>query len=193
MRAPRAAAEEIAGFVESKREWILKALQKIKAHLPAKKYFVEGEEFFYLGKAYPLRLVNKQLRGVVFKDAFYLPSSLQAKAKQLLEKWYKNEAKEFLQQRLGFYTEAMGVHHKGMKITSASSRWGSCSAKGNINFSFRLIMAPMEVIDYVVVHELAHLAHKNHSQNFWAVVAQFAPQFKPARKWLNRQGHLLQI
>ena len=80
-----------------------------------------------------------------------------------------------------------------MKITDARTRWGSCSTRGSLNFSWRLVMAPPAVIDYVILHELAHLKIHNHSSNFWSRVAQLVPDYREHKKWLEQNGHLLAI
>ncbi|MEM3513203.1 MAG: M48 family metallopeptidase, partial [Thermoplasmata archaeon] len=87
--------------------------------------------------------------------------------------------------------EQFGFKPKKIKITSGKTRFGSCTSKGYINLSWRLVLAPPEIIDYVIVHELAHLKEPNHSKKFWAVVEKFIPDYKTKRKWLKENGHLL--
>jgi predicted metal-dependent hydrolase len=87
----------------------------------------------------------------------------------------------------------MGVSYQSVSVTSARSRWGSCSGKNAIRYSFRLLYAPKEVIEYVTVHELAHTKHKNHSKAFWAEVATYVPDWKSKRNWLKTHGWLMEI
>jgi len=103
----------------------------------------------------------------------------------------KKKAQEIIPQRVRWYSKATGIRYRRVRISNARKRWGSCSAKGNLNFSWRLALAPLEVIDYVVVHELSHIVHGNHSQRFWALVNKFYPNYKACRKWLRSEGHLL--
>jgi len=101
------------------------------------------------------------------------------------------KAAELIPQRVAYYSGLTGISYLRVKINSAKKRWGSCSARGNLNFSWRLALAPLEVIDYVVVHELAHIIHRNHSKRFWALVSKLYPNYKTCRKWLRHDGHLL--
>jgi len=103
----------------------------------------------------------------------------------------KRRAQEIIPQRVELYSQQTGIKYSKIRISNARKRWGSCSAKGNLNFSWRLSLAPLEVIDYVVVHELAHIVHKNHSRKFWKLVSEIYPQFKLCRKWLRDKGRLL--
>ncbi|WP_419821249.1 M48 family metallopeptidase [Anoxybacterium hadale] len=102
---------------------------------------------------------------------------------------YKKQAKEYLQLKCRYYSELMGLRPSAVRINSAKTRWGSCNGKGEINFTFRLIFAPEELIDYVVVHELAHLKEMNHSSSFWAVVEQTMPDYRERRKRLREHQH----
>jgi len=98
---------------------------------------------------------------------------------------YKEQAAELFSQRCAFYAARMGVSYKKIALTDASSRWGSCSPKGILRFHWKLVTAPPEVADYVVVHELAHLKELNHSKRFWDLVQKAAPDFRSAKKWLR--------
>lgn len=105
----------------------------------------------------------------------------------------KNEAEKIISSRAKYYSKLTNLKYEKLKITSAKNRWGSCSFKNNINFSIRLAMAPKEVIDYVVIHELCHIKEKNHSKNFWSEVKKIMPEYKQNEKWLKTKGHLLSI
>jgi len=107
---------------------------------------------------------------LILKDFFYLSENYREKAREVFISWYKKEAKKILTERVEFYSKSTGLKPNSVKITSAQKRLGSCSSKGNLNFSWRLVMLPIRVIDYVVVHELAHLEEHNHSKNFWTKV-----------------------
>ena len=107
--------------------------------------------------------------------------------------WYKQRAFEKIAERARFYADVMGLRCPQPKITHAEARWGSCGPRGTLNFSWRLIMAPPEVIDYVVVHELAHLVVRNHSRAFWRRVALVMPGHALCKKWLRENEHLLSV
>lgn len=105
---------------------------------------------------------------------------------------YKQKAKKIISERAVLYAKQMGVNFASVKINNARKRWGSCSHKNHLNFGWKLILQPLEIVDYVVIHELAHIIHKNHSQEFWRLVAVFCPEFKMLRKKLknNQISHL---
>lgn len=106
----------------------------------------------------------------------------------VLEEWYREEAKDFLYERVRHWAEQIGVQYRRMAIKDQRTLWGSCSKDGNLNFNWRLVMAPAEVLDYVVVHELAHLLEMNHSKRFWAVVTRQCPDHKAHRRWLREHS-----
>ena len=103
--------------------------------------------------------------------------------------WYKKKAKQHLQQRVDFFSHEFNLRANSVKITSAEKRWGSCSADDNLSFSFRLIMAPPDIIDYVIVHELMHIKEKNHSAAFWKLIEAAMPEYKIHRRWLKDNNH----
>lgn len=111
----------------------------------------------------------------------------------LLEKRYKKNASEYFPIRVQHFEKIMGVHHKKIAIRDQKTRWGSCSTSGTLSFNWRLIMAPPEVLDYVVVHELAHFTHMDHSKAFWSTVESVMPDYEKHRKWLNEHGQELRI
>jgi predicted metal-dependent hydrolase len=96
-----------------------------------------------------------------------------------------------ISERVNIYSAKHGFAPKQVKITSARTRWGSCSPDGTLNFTWRLVMAPLDVIDYVVVHELVHLRVKNHSRKFWKAVEEIMPGWRLQRKWLREHGEKL--
>jgi hypothetical protein len=109
------------------------------------------------------------------------------------EKWYKSQALAILTERTRFFAQKFGLRFGKIRISSARTRWGSCSTAGTLSFTWRLVMAPLEVVDYVVIHELAHLKVKNHSAVFWAEVAKMMPDYKRHVTWLKKNGQSLTI
>lgn len=106
----------------------------------------------------------------------------------VLTRWYRKQAQTYMSERVDHFSEKHGLQYKEIRITSAITRWGSCSGRNNLNFPWRLLMAPQEVIDYVVVHELAHTVHKNHSPRFWNLVESIMPDWKVHRGHLKEEG-----
>lgn len=108
-----------------------------------------------------------------------------------LEKRYRDAAKDYIPKRVEYFHSFTGGNYSKITIRDQKTRWGSCSANGTLSFSFRLMMAPPRVLDYVVVHELCHLTHMNHSKDFWNMVESILPDYKEHRKWLKENGHTL--
>lgn len=105
-----------------------------------------------------------------------------------LEQAYRRQAKARLEERAAYFASRMGVSYQRISVRAAKTRWGSCSAKGNLNFHWKLILMPPQVLDYVVVHELAHRKEMNHSPAFWAEVEKILPDYRERRKWLKTYG-----
>ena len=195
VRAPRRATlNDIYGFIQEKTDWILRSREKLKAIKPIpKKAYVDGERFLFLGQEYELRLVPPQRPALKFDGGFTLSTSAQERGEQAFTKWYKTQALTVFTERVNHYANLHGLIPKEVKVNSAKTRWGSCTSAGTLNFTWRLVMAPLEVIDYVVLHELAHLKVKNHSPRFWKLVESLCPDFKHHRKWLRDHGETMTL
>ena len=114
-------------------------------------------------------------------------------ARRLLKRWYLGEAARWMTERLAVLGDTVGVSWRRVSVRDQRSRWGSCSATGCLSFNYRLVMAPPEVMDYVIVHELAHRCALNHSERFWAIVAAYCPGYREARDWLKTSGPSLTL
>jgi predicted metal-dependent hydrolase len=195
VRAPlRVPQAEIDSFVQQKVDWITRTREKIKSAQPAlKKQYTDGEIFLFLGSPFELKLVERQKPALQFKDGFTLTKSAREKGEAYFIHWYKERAFEVISERVKEYSQRHGFAPSQVKISSARTRWGSCSSTGTLNFTWRLVMAPLEVIDYVVAHELAHLRVKNHSRKFWKLVETICPDYKRHRKWLRENGERLSL
>lgn len=195
VRAPmKTPLSYIERLVDTKIDWIRRAMARISSRSrPTKHEYIEGESFLYLGKSYKLNLVKKAEKKFAFQSGFILSVKEKKNARELFIAWYKSEAKKVLAERVEWCARRAGISYKSIKITTANRRWGSCSTSGNLNFSWRLIMAPLSVIDYVVVHELAHLEHRNHSKAFWNTVKVMYPNYEKAKVWLRTNEGTLSI
>lgn len=194
VRAPlRLKEADIHRFIEAKSRWIERKQAAARKTMPVPRRYVDGETFWYLGKKIPLRLVRDRRPALVMDDAFKLARSAQPRASSVFEAWYKKQARSVLTGRVAFYAREYGFDVEKIRISSARMRWGSCSAKKTLSFTWRLVMAPPEVIDYVVVHELCHLRELNHSKAFWTQVEAVLPDYKPRRKWLKEHGLQLNL
>ena len=197
VRAPLKTSERVINaFVESKSAWISakKALAQQRVSNPIRQ-FINGEKLPLLGKQITLRLVedHTQRTALTFQNEFLLTKKAQTQAAGIFEKWYKAYAAQIITERVKFQAAQFGFHYEKIRISSARTRWGSCSSRGTLSFTWRLVMAPLEVVDYVVIHELAHLKIKNHSAVFWTEVGRMMPAYQSRRDWLKKNGHLLTI
>ena len=116
-----------------------------------------------------------------------------SRAASVFEAWYKKQARAVITERVDFYAAKYGFEVEKIRISSARTRWGSCSAKKTLSFTWRIVMAPPEVIDYLVVHELCHLRELNHSRSYWSLVESIMPGYRSARKWLKVNGGKLKL
>jgi hypothetical protein len=196
VRAPlRLKQEAIDEFVRAKESWILRAreqaLRRASRFLP--KSYLSGEEFLYLGKPYRLLIEDHQRQPLLLNGGFRLSRAAVPRAEAVFERWYRRQALRVLSERVEAYAARHGFAFSRIRITSARKRWGSCGHKGNLSFAWRLVMAPEPIIDYVVVHELAHLRHRGHSRRFWSKVASILPDFRQRENWLEEHGYLLRL
>jgi predicted metal-dependent hydrolase len=190
VRAPlRISERSIREFVRKNTAWVEKKQAVALAAMPAApKQYLAGERFMFLGDAYPLEIVDQQKQPLILETGFKLAESAQPNAKPIFERWYRAQAMEILSERVDLYARQYGFQYKKIGITSARTRWGSCSASGSLSFSWRLILAPLETVDYVVVHELVHTVFHNHSKQFWQKVGEIMPDFDEHRKWLRKNA-----
>jgi len=195
VRAPlKTPVSYIEKVISKNKQWLKNALIRISAR--PKNYpkeYVSGESFLFLGRLYKLKITKSNTKGLHLRDSFILGEGDRNKAKDLFIKWYKKEAKKKIGERVESRAKRLGISYKGINITSANKRWGSCSTTGNLNFSWRLVMAPLSVIDYVIVHEFAHIEHKNHSRIFWTSVKAMYPNYEKAKNWLRENEGILNL
>jgi predicted metal-dependent hydrolase len=196
VRAPlRTSMADIEAVVRRKGGWILKKQQEFEDYPPAPppRRYVSGETHLYLGQGYRLVVSENKEQGVQLANGrLFLQvkdkTDLERK-KKLLENWYRRQAKIIFAERLeAIYPRAArhGIPYPKMKIRLMKSRWGSCSSKGNINLNLRLIQTPTACIDYVIIHELAHLKEHNHGRSYYTLLDKLLPDWRERREVLNR-------
>lgn len=197
VHAPKETSDEkIRQVVESKRQWIyekIKHPQKYNdlPHAPGKE-LVSGESALYLGRQYRIEMVKTGLSEIKFNHRFLIPATQGMKRAEALREWYIKKAKEKIFPRVRHHARELGVEFSKVKIVDNRYRWGSCTVKNNVNFNWRLIKAPMFVIDYIIVHELAHLIELNHTPEFKNIVRAQSPTMEKAKVWLKENGQLLE-
>ncbi|MEE8638122.1 MAG: M48 family metallopeptidase [Candidatus Margulisiibacteriota bacterium] len=138
-----------------------------------------------------LRFVEQKRRWIERKIAEISSRPRRLVLSQAEKQAWRELARNRIPERCKYFSDLTGLRPRSIRITEANKRWGSCGARGGLNFSWRLILAPPEVIDYVIVHELVHLVERNHSKHFWRRVAEVLPDYKIHRRWLKVKGYLL--
>ena len=189
-------------LLKEKTPWIRNKLREYSLVQPVKpKEYVSGESFTYLGRNYRLKLTESnsdciKLKGGQFVLGVKAKLSDEEKAgfvRVSLLTWYFTHAKERLEEKTRRYAKLVGVEPRSVQVKSYKSRWGSCSPKGDISYNWKIIIAPHRVVDYVVVHELCHILHHDHSELFWKSVERFFPDYSECREWLKVNGSKLMI
>lgn len=179
-------------FIREKQSWIEKCLTILEKRKPLKRNYTEGEKFLFLGKSYPLHFHDGIKIG--FKDdKLYFPKASVFRAKKEMTNWYMQQAKLFITKRVKHHAEKMDAEYSNLVFSDTKSKWGTCFPDNSLQFNWRLIMTPVMVLDYVVIHELTHTTEKNHGTSFWSKVRQYTPAYKQHRKWLNDNAHLLSL
>lgn len=195
VRAPRGTSEEkIQSIIESRKLWLYEKINHAQKYppQPTRKEFVTGETIMYLGRYYRLEITKDDHPGVRFQNRVYISRQYQAQAAKLLQDWYMARAREKLTPKIRYFAEALGVTYNQILISDLKYRWASCTPKNNLNFNWRIIKAPMFVVDYLIVHELAHLLEPNHTPSFWNIVAVQVPRYELAKEWLRKHGSTLE-
>jgi predicted metal-dependent hydrolase len=196
IRVPEGLSEQkINEIIQSKEKWILEKLNHNQKYNPtnSNKEFVSGETLNYLGRNYQLQVTDNEIKNIIFDHRFLISKSNQPTANKLFKAWYKSKAIEKIKPITKKFAKNLGVSYKEIKISEMKYRWGSCTPSGNLLFNWRIIKAPLYVVEYVVVHELAHLIEHNHSDDFWNIVSIQLPNYNKAKDWLKLNGEILEI
>lgn len=176
-------------FLEQKKEWVIKKLQQIQPK--------NNDIAYIFGKEYQKKVLYDSTKkigisvagdSVVF-NATKPTAQWDTTAQRWLDRYIKQAATHYISQQTHRIAENMKVEYKNIRFKQQVSRWGSCSSKGNLNFNWRLAHFPPQIIDYVIVHELAHLTHMNHSTAFWALVGKWDKNYRQHRNWLKKYAH----
>lgn len=182
---------DMTAFVNEKRFWIYtKIAEKEARQQPvAAKEFVSGEGLPYLGRSYRLLLVDRQEAPLKLEGGrFKLRRELAPQGREVFIRWCSEHAAPWLERRVAGWAPRMGVEPKGVEVRDLGFRWGSCGKAGRVNFHWATIMLPPSVIDYVIVHELAHLIETHHTPEFWRRVARALPEYEQRKTWLAEHG-----
>ncbi|MBR2922788.1 MAG: M48 family metallopeptidase [Alphaproteobacteria bacterium] len=170
-------------FLQENEVWIINTL----ANLPKLSNFADGDEISVFGKIYKICHENKH-KGTRFEGDLLKVGGDKVFLHRRVKDFLKKEAVDKLAEISIKTAEKIGVKIASVTVKDTKSRWGSCSTKGNINYNWRIVLAPKEVIDYLVCHEVSHLKHPNHSTDFWSTVESLCPSYKDSRNWLKTHG-----
>lgn len=203
VRAPaRSGQKPIDQALIRHADWIRKQITRDKSrpHI-ARRTFTTGETFSYLGSNFPLEIHTGQAKSLsLTNDCFqvgFKHSPAQENHANVLRRrfadWYRQQAAHYLKDRMQSLSGQTGLTPTDIRIRAYRRRWGSCSNRGIISLNWKLMMAPVEVIDYVIVHELCHLTHLNHSRPFWNLVEKHMPDYKTHQTWLKNSGASLDL
>lgn len=209
VRGPRLMSDAfVRNFVEAKADWIIQKRKEVAEHQSKKRThtYQSGDVFLYLGEEYVLTLVAAGRKCVELTRSdgpvesphdtqmchnklTLHTTSFEAKAiEKHIKEWYKKQATDYITRRVEHFAPEIPGEHTGITMENRKGRWGSCSSTRELTFNWRLILAPPEIIDYVVVHELCHLKHMDHSPAYWKAVGSILPDYKARREWLKENG-----
>ena len=177
----------IENLLLEKSAWILKKLEEARPQ-PAPTW-LDGESLPLLGQAYLLKTSHSSKKSVALSHdgiEVRMPDPSPEKVEAMVQLWYKKRALECFSERVGHYCKRLGLIEPRLFLSNAKTRWGSCNSKREVRLNWRLVKLPIELVDYVVVHELAHLVELNHSKAFWDAVGRAYPDYRRARQELKR-------
>lgn len=202
VRPPRRMTpEQVDEIVLSKRMWIYRNLAEWRELNATRviREWVSGESFLYLGSNYRLQLVADQDEPLKLKDGRFcllrsvVESGGHEAAHQAFETFYKNKGLSRIQKRVAFFAARVGVAAGSVQIKDLGYRWASCMKNGDLHFHWKCLMAPLTIIDYIIVHELCHLHHRDHSEAFWNEVDKVLADYRERKDWLRVRGAELDL
>jgi predicted metal-dependent hydrolase len=186
----RMSQRRINEIIRSKAQWIRKAVVA-DAQKPSyqPKTYLEGEVFTFLGQNYSLNFVGEPIGWpTISGEQLMVTKGEPAAVKAQIDAWYMRSATQLLMDRTAHFGPLMAAEPANIKVKNYKSRWGACSANGDLTYNWRITLAPAPIVDYVVVHELAHLHHHDHSPRFWGCVEETMPDYKVRNRWLKENG-----
>ncbi|MEB1808962.1 MAG: M48 family metallopeptidase [Bacillaceae bacterium] len=195
--APLDTSEEIIELnVKKKAQWIVEKLFLFKdmEYQKINRELVNGESFMYMGRNYSLQIIIdesiKQPIVKLYQGKFHITTSNknQEPLKAALEKWYRDKTLEKVTEKVQYFQHSFKKKPTAIKVKEQQKRWASCTSKNELLFNWRCAMAPSQVIDYIVVHEMCHMYHMNHSQEFWDLLSSIMPDYERRKEWLKNFG-----
>lgn len=193
IQAPNTLPEdEIAAIVQARRVWIYKALAEWRDLNAAQtdRRYVSGQSFLYLGAHYRLQITDQAAAPyLTLKNGYFLlRRDRLVDARDLFKGFYRQKGLERIPERMRRYQSILGVEVTDVRVMELGHRWGSCSQDGTLNFHWKTMLLPLKVLDYIIVHELAHRLEPTHSRRFWDLVERAIPDYAHSVTWLKRYG-----
>jgi predicted metal-dependent hydrolase len=200
--APKGTTEEsMISFLEEKWEWILQTKKDQKDRLEGSKgkVYEHGERFLYLGKDYPIQIsedhTTEQDKAVFEGDRLQIVVKQleEERIKQALKRFYYQQCKALVEKSIRSHQKYFKVKPRSIRINDSKTTWGTCDSQHQLTFNWKLAMAPLDVIDYVVVHEMCHMVHLNHDRSFWRLVGKMMPGYEQQENWLARSSWKMNV
>jgi hypothetical protein len=205
IKPQKAKMNDVDRILKDKSKWIYKyyiEFQRVKME-ESKRQWISGETIPYKGENCDIEIFSqkderislsfKKNRFEVFVNETVCEEDKKILIEEIFRKWFVKNARINIKERLDYFTKITGLTYNTFRIKEQKTRWGSCSQKKNLNFNWKLIMAPDWIMDYVILHEVCHLRHLNHSKEFWALVEIYMPTYKKAEEWINSNGSRLRL
>ena len=204
VHAPRKLNDlQIQELLEKSSRWIKRRLELLHAYPSTSRTFSTGDQFLFLGQWLALQVFPDDIEEASIHRqgsclAAQIPQEVDRENRHVLVRaglteWYREQAKDILPERIDHYAPLVGVATPPIHISNARKRWGSCGIRGRLNFPWRLVMAPLSLVDYVVVHELCHLLKRDHSAAFWQLVAAVLPDYQARQRRLRMEGNFFDL
>lgn len=193
IQAPKGTSKErIIKVLEGNWELILEKLSEMKERLqgPQEKVYTPGESFLFLGKNYPIQIIQDEHveRDYVVLEGdrllIHVKNAGDEIIKQALKRYYYQQCKALVEKSISVYQRHFKTKPRSIRISDSKTTWGTCDSRMQLTFNWRLAMAPRDVIEYVVVHEMCHMVHLNHDRSFWRLVGKIIPDYKDKENWL---------
>lgn len=185
---------DIFNFIKRKESWIRKKQSTVVNILEANQKIINFEQTLFLGKLYEVVYIKGLAKICLQNNYLCLPSKIKPeKAGNAIKKWLYNMCEEVILDRVDYFAELMGIEFSGISFISSRAKWGSCDSNYKLSFNFKMLMLPPKIIDYIIIHELAHVLELNHSSAFWEIVGSMLPTYKKQRETLQSSGFLLNL
>lgn len=190
----RVSMDYILSFIKEKEKWITKKQNEVTKTKQENRDLIELNALLFLGETYQVKQIIKNKEPEFAKGVIYIPiMEDDSERKMYLKKWISKQTALITQKRIEYFSDLMQIDYTSLKIMKSVNRWGTCSSDGKISFNYKLSMLPPKLVDYIVIHELAHLIEFNHSKKFYKIIESIMPSWAVHRKRLKDYSYLLTI